>query len=125
MPTESQKCTDSAVLLARTLVTHVLLLFLWSGVLFAALAEACDLGRGQGEAINKRQHGGAVFNSENCAISFKRGGGGAEAAANQDREVSSVHLFSLGNFTETGFVILVFVCHLCGTVHVPRCLEWM
>lgn len=93
---------------------------LWFGVPFAALAEACDLGRGQGEAINKHQHGRAVFNSENCAISFKRGGegsgeerGGAEAAANQDREVSSAHLFSL-RFTETGFVILVFVCRLCG-----------
>lgn len=99
---------------------------LWSGVPSAALAAACDLGRGQGEVINKHQHGRAVFNSENCAISFKREGerggeerGGAEAAANQDREVSSVHPFSLESFTETGFAILVFVCRLCGTVQVP------
>lgn len=89
-----------------------------TGIPFAVLAEACDLGRGQGEAINKRQHGGAVFNLENCAISFKEGGG-TEAAANQDREVSSEHLFSLGSFTETGFVILAYVRCLCGTVHVP------
>lgn len=83
MRTESQKCTDSAVLPAQTPVTRALLLVLWSGVPFAALAEACDLGRGQGEAINKRQHGGAVFNSENCAISFKRVGRGEELKQQQ------------------------------------------